>query len=71
MMLNCVSRDRFVDQYMYLTLRVDSFSCIPMGADTSIKSNSRVRGWSCEPNNQQNVCTTSVTEGEVARVKLV
>ena len=27
--------------------------------------------WSCEPNNQLNVCTTSVTEGEVARVKLV
>ena len=26
---------------------------------------------SCEPNNQLNVCTTSVTEGEVARVKLV
>ena len=25
----------------------------------------RVRGWSCEPNNQLNVCTTSVTEGEV------
>ena len=25
----------------------------------------------CEPNNQLNVCTTSVTEGEVARVKLV
>ena len=25
---------------------------------------------SCEPNNQLNVCTTSVTEGEVARVKL-
>ena len=30
-----------------------------------------VRGWSCEPNNQLNVCTTSVTEGEVAGVKLV
>ena len=29
------------------------------------------RGWSCEPNNQLNVCTTSVTEGEVAGVKLV
>ena len=29
------------------------------------------RGWSCEPNNQLNVCTTSVTEGEVARVKQV
>ena len=28
-------------------------------------------GWSCEPNNQLNVCTTSVTEGEVAGVKLV
>ena len=27
--------------------------------------------WSCEPNNQLNVCTTSVTEGEVARVKQV
>ena len=27
--------------------------------------------WSCEPNNQLNVCTTSVTEGEVAGVKLV
>ena len=26
---------------------------------------------SCEPNNQLNVCTTSVTEGEVAGVKLV
>ena len=25
----------------------------------------------CEPNNQLNVCTTSVTEGEVAGVKLV
>ena len=24
---------------------------------------------SCEPNNQLNVCTTSVTEGEVARKK--
>ena len=31
----------------------------------------RFREWSCEPNNQLNVCTTSVTEGEVARVKLV
>ena len=31
----------------------------------------RVRGWSCEPNNQLNVCTTSVTEGEVGPVKLV
>ena len=31
----------------------------------------RVRGWSCEPNNQLNVCTTSVTEGEVAGVKIV
>ena len=30
-----------------------------------------VGGRSCEPNNQLNVCTTSVTEGEVARVKLV
>ena len=29
----------------------------------------RVRGWSCKPNNQQNVCTTSVTEGEVGPVK--
>ena len=27
--------------------------------------------WSCEPNNQLNVYTTSVTEGEVAAVKLV
>ena len=25
----------------------------------------------CEPNNHLNVCTTSVTEGEVARKKLV
>ena len=25
----------------------------------------------CEPNNQLNVCTKSVTEGEAARVKLV
>ena len=31
----------------------------------------RVRGWSCERNNQLNVCTTSVTEGEVVCVKLV
>ena len=29
------------------------------------------RGWSCEPNNHLNVCTTSVTEGEVGPVKLV
>ena len=28
-------------------------------------------GLSCEPNNQLNICTTSVTKGEVARVKLV
>ena len=28
-------------------------------------------GWSCEPNIQLNICTTSVTEGEVAHVKLV
>ena len=28
-------------------------------------------GVSCEQNNQLNVCTTSVTEVEVARVKLV
>ena len=28
-------------------------------------------GWSCEPNIQLNVCTTSVTEGEVGPVKLV
>ena len=26
---------------------------------------------SCEPNNQLNLCTTLVTEGEVAGVKLV
>ena len=26
---------------------------------------------SCEPNNQLNGCTTSVTEGEVARIKLI
>ena len=26
---------------------------------------------SCEPNNQLNICTTSVTEGEVVHVKLV
>ena len=32
---------------------------------------SLVRGWSCEPNNLLNVCTTSVTEGEVVHVKLV
>ena len=31
----------------------------------------RVRGLSCEPNNQLNVCTTSVTEGEVGTVKHV
>ena len=30
-----------------------------------------LRGWSCEPNNQLNVCTTSVTEGEAVGVKLV
>ena len=30
-----------------------------------------VRGLSCEPINQLNVCTTSVTEGEVGSVKLV
>ena len=29
------------------------------------------RGLSCEPNNQLNVCTTSVTEGEVGTVKNV
>ena len=27
--------------------------------------------YACEPNNQLNVCTTSVAEGEVAGVKLV
>ena len=27
--------------------------------------------WSCELNDQLNVCATSVTEGEVAGVKLV
>ena len=31
----------------------------------------KARGWSCEPNNHINVCTTSVTEGEVGAVKLV
>ena len=31
----------------------------------------RVGGWSCGPGGQLNVCTTSVTEGEVARVRLV
>ena len=36
-----------------------------------IIGNPNFRGWSCEPNNQLNVCTTSVTEGEVAGVKLV
>ena len=36
-----------------------------------VKIRRRVRGWSCEPNNQLNVCTTSVTEGEVGPVKLV
>ena len=35
------------------------------------KTLDRVRGWSCEPNKQHNVCTTSVTEGEVGPVKLV
>ena len=39
--------------------------------DNSKISDLRVRGWSCEPNNQLNVCTTSVTEGKVAGVKLV
>ena len=34
MMLNCDSRDRFVDQY--LTLMIDSFSWTPMSADTLI-----------------------------------
>ena len=29
-----------------------------------------MRGLSCEPNNQLDVCTTSATEGEVARIKL-
>ena len=31
----------------------------------------QVRGLSCEPNNQLNVCTTSETEGEVGAVKHV
>ena len=31
----------------------------------------RVRGLSCEPNNQLNFCTTSETEGDVVHVKLV
>ena len=31
-MPNCDPRDRFVDQY--LKLRIDSFSCTPMGANT-------------------------------------
>ena len=44
-------------------------SAIPLLPKSEISS---FRGWSCEPNNQLlNVCTTSVTEGEVARVKLV
>ena len=39
--------------------------------DKKHQDSSVVRGWSCEPNNQLNVCTTSVTEGEVGPVKLV
>ena len=31
----------------------------------------RVRGLSCEPRNQLDVCATSVTEGEVGTVKHV
>ena len=36
------------------------------------RQNSYIRGWPCGPNNQLNVCTTSITEGEeVGPVKLV
>ena len=35
----------------------------------TVKIHWRVRGLSSEPNNQLNVCITSVTEGEVLPVK--
>ena len=51
--------------------RLCFFIVIKLDLSVDREDMSRVRGWSCEPNNQLNVCTTSVTEGEVGPVKLV
>ena len=69
---------RTIVRYSFKSLE-QCISYAPVNEDTSYDSRSfseenqsyQIRGWSCEPNNQLNVCTTSVTEGEVGPVKLV